>query len=174
MKIPFDIGNIPGPEMAEIATPRAMGRAIRNAKRPLLVVGSEALEDGLLDKAIAIGKKGVTIAATAHSMKGFVEAGYTENVHMCGLHELQHNLASPDWKGFDGKGGYDLVILFGVIYYSGSQFLCSVKNNATDPLIRRISIDRYYHPNAWMTGGNISRKHDEQYIAMLDEVIENI
>lgn len=174
MEIPFDIGNISGPENARVSRPEALGRVIKNAKRPLLVVGSEILDDGLIEKAITIGKKGTPIAATAHSMKGFVDAGYTENVYLTGLHELANNIESRDWMGFDKKGGYDIVAVLGGIYYSTSQFLIALKNFATDPIVRCISIDRYYHPAARMSFGNISRKHTDEFKKMLDRVIENI
>ncbi|RLG26719.1 CO dehydrogenase/acetyl-CoA synthase complex subunit epsilon [Methanosarcinales archaeon] len=174
MNIPFDIGNISGPEMGRVATPEAIGRAIKTAKRPLLVVGSEILEDGLIDTAIAIGKKGVPIAATAHSMQGFVGAGYTDNVHLVGLHELANNIKSPDWMGFDGEGGYDLVAVLGGIYYSTSQFLIAIKNCAIDPIVRGVSIDRYYHIAARMTFDNISRKRTDEFKEMLGRVVQSI
>jgi len=174
MDIPFDIGNISGPEMGRVATPEALGRAIKNAKRPLLVVGSEILEDGLIDTAITIGKKGIPIAATAHSMQGFVDAGYTDNVHLAGLHELANNIKSPDWMGFDEKGGYDLVVVLGGIYYSMSQFLIGIKNFATDPLVRCVSIDRYYHIAARMTFNNISRKRTDEFKELLGRVVQSI
>ena len=77
MEIPFDVANIPGPEMGEVAPPEVIGNYISSAKRPLLVVGSEILRDDFfLEIAIEIGKKGIPIAATGHSIRGFVEKGY--------------------------------------------------------------------------------------------------
>lgn len=171
--IPFDIGNIPGPEAGRVADPFVIGNAIASAKRPLLVVGAEILEDGLIEKAIEIGKKGVSIAATGHSIKGFVEKGYDGATYM-GLHELANFLKDPEWAGLDGEGNYDMVIVLGVKYYTATQMLVALKNFATEPLMRMVSIDRYYHPNARLTFNNISRKNSEIFINALDEVISRL
>lgn len=74
MEIPFDMANIPGPEMGGVAPPEVMGSYISSAKRPLLVVGSEILRDDFfIEIAIELGKKGIPIAATGHSIRGFVK-----------------------------------------------------------------------------------------------------
>ncbi len=175
MEAPFDIANIPGPEMGRIATPEVMGSCISSAKRPLLVVGSEILrEDFFLEKAIEIGKKGIPIAATGHSIKGFVEKGYTENVIYYNLHDLTNCLRDPNWKGLDGKGNYDLVIFFGIVYYHASQMLSCIKNFGINPLIRTISIDRYYHPQARMSFPNIAPKQEKMYKDMLNKLVDKI
>ncbi len=170
--IPFDPGCVPGPEMARLADPRTIGIAIKRAKRPILVVGAEILKDDLIDKAIEIGKKGTPIAATAHSMKTFVEKGYTDNVFMCNMHPLANNFTRNDWMGFDGKGNYDVIVFLGVTYYWSSQMMSAVKNFATNPLRMAVSIDRYYHPNAKMSFENI--RDTEQFKSMVDEVIAQL
>lgn len=174
MQIPFDIGNVPGPDMGRIARPETISEVITRSERPLLVVGSETLEDDLMDKAIEIGKKGIPIAATGHSIKGFVEKGYVENVHLFSLHDLTNRLRDPNWTGIDGKGNYDLVIFFGIIYYFASQMMSCLKNFAIDPMIRVVSIDKYYHPHARMTFPNIHPTEKDTYVNMLDKVIEHI
>ena len=171
--IPFDIGNIPGPEAGRVVGASVIGNAIARAKKPLLVVGAEILEDGLIEKAIEIGKKGVPIAATGHSIKGFIEKGYDGATYM-GLHELTNFLRDPEWEGLDGGGNYDMVIVLGVKYYTATQMLVALKNFATEPLMRMVSIDRYYHPNARLTFNNISRKNDELFMNALDEVISKL
>ncbi|MHC1584892.1 MAG: CO dehydrogenase/acetyl-CoA synthase complex subunit epsilon, partial [Candidatus Syntropharchaeia archaeon] len=143
LEIPFDVANIPGYEMGRVVPPEVMGSVISTAKRPLLVVGAEVLEDDLIEKAIEIGKKGIPIAATGHSTVGFVEKGYDGFTYIP-LHELTNCLRDPEWKGLDGKGNYDLVIFFGITYYLASQMLSCIKNFCTNPLMKAISIDRYY------------------------------
>lgn len=173
MEKPFDTANIPGPEMGKISNPNVMGKLISRAKRPLLIVGAEILEDGLIDKAIEMSKKGIPIAATGHSCAGFVDKGYNEFTYF-GLHELTNCLRDPDWKGLDEEGNYDVVIFLGITYYLASQMLSTVKNFCTSPRIRGISIDRYYHPNAGMSFDNYGPQKMDEYKSMLDEVIENI
>jgi len=174
-EIPFDVANIPGPETGEVVAPEVIGSYISSAKRPLLVVGSEILRDGFfVEIAIELGKKGIPIAATGHSIKGFVEKSYSENVQYYNLHELTNCLRDPNWKGLDGKGNYDFVIFFGIIYYYASQMLSCIKNFATDPLVRAVSIDRYYHPNARMGFTNITPRQEEDYKVMLNRVVGSI
>jgi acetyl-CoA decarbonylase/synthase complex subunit epsilon len=68
--IPFEMAQIPGPEMAKTYMPKVIGAIIRKAKRPLLVVGAELFDDPIMfDKMIEIGKMGIPIAATAHSVR---------------------------------------------------------------------------------------------------------
>ncbi|MHC1623076.1 MAG: CO dehydrogenase/acetyl-CoA synthase complex subunit epsilon [Candidatus Methanospirareceae archaeon] len=175
MEIPFDVANVPGPEMGGVVAPEVIGKIISNATRPLLVVGSEILWDGFFIKiAIEIGKRGIPIAATGHSISGFIEKGYTDNVTYYNLHELTNCLRDPNWTGLDGKGNYDFVIFFGILYYYASQMLSCIKNFAIDPLIRAVSIDCYYHPNARMSFTNITPRQEEVYKDMLNRLVKSI
>ena len=175
IEIPFDVANIAGPEMGDVAPPEVIGSYISSARKPLLAVGSEMLRDDFfVEIAIEIGKKGIPIAATGHSIRGFVENEYTENVYYYNLHELTNCLRDPNWKGLDGEGNYDFVIFYGIIYYYASQMLSCLKNFATEPLVRTVSIDRYYHPNARMSFTNIMPRMEDEYKAMLDKLVESI
>lgn len=171
--IPFDAANIPGPVAytGRVAPPRTIGSAIASAKRPLLIVGSEVTRDGVMERAIEIGKKGIPITATAHSIKSFVEKGYDDAKYFW-MHNLTACLLDTEWKGLDDKGSYDLVIFMGMNYYFASQMMSAIKNFATEPLMNVVSIDRYYHPNARMSLGHI--RDDEEYLKMLDEVIAQL
>ena len=100
--IPFEMAQVPGPEQAKCYMPKVMGAIIKKAKRPLLVVGAELFDDPIMfDKMIEIGKMGIPIAATAHSVKGFVDRGYMDQ-------RLSDRPASPDQlpplPGLDGTG----------------------------------------------------------------------
>jgi acetyl-CoA decarbonylase/synthase complex subunit epsilon len=174
MEVAFDVANVPGPEMGGTAPPEVIGRYITSARRPLLVVGSELLRgDFFIEIAIEIGKKGIPIAATGHSIRGFVEKGYTENVYYYNLHELTNCLRDPNWKGLDGAGNYDFVIFYGIIYYYASQMLSCLKNFATEPLMHTVSIDRYYHPNARMSFTNIMPRMEDEYKDMLKKFVRS-
>jgi len=128
----------------------------------------------MFDKAIAIGKTGVPIAATAHSIKGFIERSYgpeENNVYMIGLHPLTNYHRFKDWQGLDGKGQYDEVIFMGIFYKFASAMFSALKNFNRD--IKRVSIDRYYHVNADMTFGNLAFE-PEKYHEAVDEVIAKL
>ena len=167
--IPFEMAQIPGPEMAKTYMPKVIGAIIKKAKKPILVVGAELFDDPVMfDKAIEIGKTGIPIAATAHSVKGFVERNYLDNVYQIGLHPLTANIRYEDYKGLDGKGNYDVVIFMGIFYKFANAMFSTLKHFNRN--IKRVSIDRYYHVNADMTFGNMAFNPDD-YHAAVDEVI---
>ncbi|TRZ68129.1 MAG: CO dehydrogenase/acetyl-CoA synthase complex subunit epsilon [Methanothrix sp.] len=167
--IPFDMATSIGPEISKTYNTKVIGAIIKKSKRPLLIAGAEFFEDPVMfDKAIEIGKTGVTIAATAHTIKAYIEKGYTENVYSIGFHPLAGYLRFKDWMGLDGEGHYDTVIFAGLNYKFASATINALKNFNRD--IRRVSIDRYYHPNADMTFGNMAFKPDDYHEAV-DEVI---
>ncbi len=164
--VPFETGNIPGPKMARAVMPAVPGKMLARAKRPLLIVGSEVHDKDMLARAIAIGKAGVQIAAVGNSYTSLGDKGL--DVHYANMHALASYICDPGWKGLDGKGNYDLVVFFGITYYYASQAISALKNFSN---IKVISIDRYYHPNADMSFGNLK---DDVFIAALDEVIKEL
>ncbi|MDP2841254.1 MAG: CO dehydrogenase/acetyl-CoA synthase complex subunit epsilon [Candidatus Methanoperedens sp.] len=164
--VPFDTGNIPGPKMARAVMPAVPGKMLARAKRPLLIVGSLVHDKDVLARAIAIGQTGIQIAAVGNSYTSLGDKGL--DVHYINMHALASYLCDPEWKGLDGKGNYDLVVFFGITYYYASQAISALKNFSN---IKVISIDRYYHPNADMSFGNLK---DDVFIAALDEVIKEI
>ncbi len=164
--VPFDTGNIPGPRMGRAVMPAVPGKMLARAKRPLLIVGSKIHDKEVLEKAVAIGRAGVQIAAVGNAYISLGGKGL--DVHYANMHALASYLCDPNWKGLDGKGGYDLVVFFGITYYYASQAISALKNFSN---IKVISIDRYYHPNADMSFGNLK---DDVFIAALDEIIKEL
>jgi acetyl-CoA decarbonylase/synthase complex subunit epsilon len=151
MAIPWQTGNIVGPKNALLLNPEHGARLLKTAKRPLIVVGAHATKPavGLSDLAeyvlrLARAMK-AQIAASPSIQPQFSGAGST-NVVGLGLEDLTNRLKDKQWKGFDGKGGYDCVLLIGGVYYFQSQMLATLKNFA--PYIRTVSLDRFYQPNA--------------------------
>ncbi len=164
--VPFDTGNIPGPKTARAVMPSVSGKLLARAKRPLLIVGSQVHSEEMLSKVIAIGKKGITIAAVGNSYRSLFDKGL--DVHYINLHALASYLCDPSWKGFDGKGNYDVVAFFGITYYYASQAISALKNFSK---IKVISIDKYYHPNADISFGNLK---NDVFMEALDEVIAEL
>lgn len=164
--VPFDTGNIPGPKMARAVMPAVPGKMLAKAKRPLLIVGSEIEDEDVLARVVAIGKTGIQIASVGDSYKYLGDKGL--DAYYANMHALASYLCDPEWPGLDGKGGYDLVVFFGITYYYASQAISALKNFSK---IRVISIDKYYHPNADMSFGNLKK---DVFIAALDEVIKEL
>ena len=164
--VPFDTGNIPGPKMARAVMPSVSGKMLAKAKRPLLIVGSQVHDEEVLARAVALGKTGVQIAAVGNAYASLGNKGL--DVHYANMHALASYLCDPNWKGLDGKGNYDLVVFFGLTYYYASQAISALKNFSN---IRVISLDKYYHPNADMSFGNLK---NDVFIAALDEVLKEL
>lgn len=164
--VPFDTGNIPGPKMAKAVMPAVPGKMLARAKRPLLIVGSEVHDKDVLARVIAMGNTGIQIAAVGNSYTSLGNKGL--DVHYVNMHALASYLCDVNWKGLDGKGGYDLVVFFGITYYYASQAISALKNFSN---IKVISIDRYYHPNADMSFGNLK---NDVFLAALDEIIKEL
>lgn len=164
--VPFNTGNIPGPKMARAVMPAVPGKMLAKAKRPLLIVGSEIDDVEVLARVVTLGKAGIQIASVGDSYIYLADKGL--DAHYVNMHALASYLCDSQWPGLDGKGGYDLVVFFGITYYYASQAISALKNFSK---IRVISIDKYYHPNADMSFGNLKK---DVFIAALDEVIKEL
>ncbi len=164
--VPFDKANIPGPKMAKAVKAEVAGKFISKAKRPLLIVGTAAGDDGVIEIVRTMAGKGIPVAATGSSLKRLNEEGI--DATYVNLHALVSYLQDSDWKGFDGKGGYDTTIFLGHTYYYASQLMSTLKNFTK---IKVISIDRHYHPNAGQSFGNLK---PEDFIRALDVVVAQL
>lgn len=164
--IPFDRGNIPGPRIAKPTKADVAGKLISKAKRPLLIVGTAAGEEDLLEIVKMMAEKGIPVAATGSSMEKLVKEGI--KAAYVNLHALVSYIKDPNWKGFDGNGGYDTAIFLGHNYYHASQLMSTLKNFTN---INVISIDRYFHPNAKQSFGNLKK---EDHVKALHEVAAQI
>lgn len=163
---------IAGPKKAFVVPkPEVVAAMVKRSRRPLLVVGSEAMKaqtkDGdLIDTATRLHRKGkVTIVATGHLISEFRNRK-VEGVNSMPLMNLGDRLKDPDWKGFDGKGQYDLVIFAGLRYYLEWLVLNGLKHFATG--LTTISLDASYHPNASWSLGNMS---EEEWKEALDNIV---
>ncbi len=166
----WNLADVAGPKQARVTKPEILAALVKKAKRPILIVGAEILQNGVIDRVIEIGKKGIPVAATAHTVKTFLEKGYTPVSGDLGLHEVTNLLKDPEWKGFDGQGNYDMVIFLGITYYFASRMLSTLKHFA--PHLRAYSIDRYYHVNAVMSLDNIFE--EQKFIEALDIFVSKL
>jgi acetyl-CoA decarbonylase/synthase complex subunit epsilon len=166
---------IPGPKKALIL-PNAEVAAtmIKKAKRPLIVVGSEATKvatkDGdLVDSTIRVMKgRKITVVATAHLVAEFRKRK-ADRILSMPLMNLGDRLRDPHWKGFDGKGRYDLAVFAGLPYYLEWLILSGLKNFARD--FKTVSLDRTYQPNAsWSMGFMIEKEWKE----VMDKIVSSL
>lgn len=164
---------IPGPKKAHvIPQPKVAASMIKKAKRPLLVVGSNApkvkTNDGdLVDSAIRFLKTGVAIVATGHLAKTFRDRG-TE-VYSMPFMNLGDRLRDPGWAGFDGEGPYDIVLFVGTLYYMEWLVQSGLKSFAQD--LRTVSLGNTYQPNASWSMGSMPVKN---WLTALDEILKEL
>jgi acetyl-CoA decarbonylase/synthase complex subunit epsilon len=166
-------GEIPGPKSALlIPQPKVAASMLKKAKRPLLVVGSDApnvkTNDGdMVDSAIRFLRAGVTVVATGHLTKIFRERG--AEVHSMQFMNLGDRLSDPDWKGLDGEGPYDIVFFMGAPYYMEWLVQSGLKNFA--PNLRTVSLGNSYQPNASWSMGSAPTK---DWLNALDEIMKEL
>ena len=176
MATPWQISWPKGPKVASRLIPKAAGRMIARAKRPLFIVGVKSAEeelDGkkLIDYVIEIAKavkNGVTVVATGHTVKEFLDRGFEPDSWMGAL-DITNRIRDPEWKGLDGAGPYDLVAVMGIPYPFQAQILSTMKHFT--PGLLTISLDRYYHPNARFSFQNL---HVDKWKEGLEEILKII
>ncbi|MEM1722725.1 MAG: CO dehydrogenase/acetyl-CoA synthase complex subunit epsilon [Candidatus Jordarchaeales archaeon] len=167
--IPWQLANVQGPKTAKtINNAKVVAARIKKKKNPILIAGPNITKEvegkKLIDYAIEMGKAGITIVATAHTVREFIKAGFP-NVVSLGLSDITNRLRDPNWKGFDGKGKPDLVLYLGGLYYTQNQSLSALKHFSD---VETISLDREYHPNADWSFGNLNPK---EWKEIMDELI---
>jgi len=158
---PWQTAEIPGPTKALIITkPEVVVAMVKKAKRPILIVGHEAVEsdlgeERLIDYLIRLAKTAkIPVIATAHVVGEFVKRGYSSAVEMSAV-DITNRLQDSEWKGLDGKGQYDLALFTGLPYYMEWTILSSIKHFSN---LKTITLDRFYQPHATWSFPNLSQK----------------
>ncbi len=159
-----------GPEQARPVLPDVAARIVKNAKRPVLVIGAriQELNGALIERTIRLANtRSMPIVATAHSGKFLAERGFKNYVEM-GVVEATNALTDEEWKGIDGNGKPDLVMVLGAHLDLMNATFQSLKNFSDIP---SLSIDRYFMSNATYSLPNLT---EEIWLAYLDELIEKV
>ena len=159
---PWQKAEIAGPKKALlILKPAVVVALMKRAKRPILIVGHQAIEDysddvKMIDFAIRISKTaGIPLVATAHLVAEFIKKGFQPTASMSAM-DIGNRLKDPSWKGLDGKGPYDLALFMGLPYYMEFVILAGLKHFS--PTLKTISLDRYYNPHALWSFPNLAVK----------------
>ena len=158
---PWQTAEIPGPTKALVITkPEVVVAMVKKAKRPILIVGHEAVdsdlgEEKLIDYIIRLAKTTkIPVVATAHIVGEFVKRGYSPTAWMPAV-DITNRLQDEEWKGLDGKGQYDLALFTGLPYYMAWTILSSMKHFSN---LKTITLDRFYQPHATWSFPNLSKK----------------
>jgi acetyl-CoA decarbonylase/synthase complex subunit epsilon len=168
---PWQTAETPGPEKALVITkPEIVAALLKRAKHPIMIVGHGILgcnlgKEEMIDYVIRLARlSGVTVVATSHIVKEFVEKGFQPAVSISAI-EIADRLRDPSWKGFEGNGQYDLAIFLGFPYYMEWLILSGLKNFSPD--LKTVSLDKFYQPNASWSFPNIST---EEWINNLNAI----
>jgi acetyl-CoA decarbonylase/synthase complex subunit epsilon len=169
---PWQKAEIPGPIKAlPITKPEVIAAMIKKSKRPILLIGNKALEsNGFgIEFSIKLAKiLEVSTVATAHTLKEFKRRGFQPTSWMSFM-DIANRLSDPEWKGLDGKGNYDLVLLLGFDYYLQWTVLSSLKHFANH--LKTVSLDRFYQPHANWSLINFSI---DEWKKFLTEVLDRL
>ena len=134
-----------------ITKPEVAVAIIKKASRPILVVGSNAVEremEGrqLIDYLIDFARVSqIPVVATAHMISEFIKRGFQTAASMSAM-DIGNRLVDPEWKGIDGKGPHDVALFVGLPYYMEALILSGLKHLA--PQLKTITLDNLYHPHA--------------------------
>ncbi|MHA1249290.1 MAG: CO dehydrogenase/acetyl-CoA synthase complex subunit epsilon [Candidatus Helarchaeota archaeon] len=172
--LPWRKTHINGPITATpITKPEVIGKLIKKAKRPLLIVGGYEYNVDVgngkkyVDLLIEIAKKkNIPVVATTEVAKIFIENG-VKPVAIMSVSNTIHRICDEEWKGFDGKGHYDWIIIAAMVYYLQSQAFSAMKHFSYK-WSKGVSLDRYFQPNATFSLANF--KVDEWKKAINDIV----
>ncbi len=134
---------------------------VKRAKRPILIVGHEAVDidvgnEKLIDYTIRLGKMAhIPLVATAHIVGEFIKRGFPPAAWMPAV-DITNRLQDPGWKGLDGKGQYDLALFTGLPIYMQWILFSTLKHFARN--LKTISLDTSYQPHATWSFPNMSSK----------------
>ncbi|RLG46940.1 MAG: CO dehydrogenase/acetyl-CoA synthase complex subunit epsilon [Thermoproteota archaeon] len=172
---PFQTAEIPGPLKAiPVERPQTVAGIIKNAKRPIVIMGSKTFDiapEKTLKDILEISKEvEAEVVVTGGINKKFEEIGVKEFKSMRAM-ELADRLRDPEWKGFDGKGNYDLAIFVGFRYYYSWLILSGLKHFSPEGF-KTLSIDPYYQPHATFSLYNMKIDAWASYISSIKESLK--
>ncbi|OYT47430.1 CO dehydrogenase/acetyl-CoA synthase complex subunit epsilon [Candidatus Bathyarchaeota archaeon ex4484_231] len=172
---PWQTAEIPGPKKAlVISKPEIVAGMVKRAKRPILIVGHKASEteigeEKMIDYLIRFAEvSNVTVVATAHVVKEFVNRGFQPATWMP-IVDIANRLKDAEWKGLDGKGRYDLALFVGIPYYMEWLILSGLKHFSSE--LKTVSLDKHYQPHASWSFPNITV---EKWKENLDVIVDKL
>jgi len=158
-----------------LSNPDQALRVIREAKRPILVVGHESVEGGdgrekPISYIIRFAKaSNIPVVATAHTVREFNLRGFSPAGSMPAV-DIATRLRDPSWEGLDGNGPYDLVIIMGMPYYMEWLLFAGLKHFSNN--LTLVSLDRFYQPHATWSFPNISLRRWQKNIDEMTAQLE--
>lgn len=143
-----------------ITNPAVLAALIRKAEHPVVIAGHLVVQPGKVGDTLTrfirdLGGLKIPVVSTAHTYRELKERGITPVASM-GVMEIIQRLCDPEWKGINGTGPHDLILLTGLSYSLCSVLLSGLKQGARNS--KTVTLDPKYHPNASWSMPN--RKED--------------
>jgi len=167
----WQTAEVAGPTKALVITkPEVVVAMVKRAKRPILVVGHEAVDidvgnEKLIDYTIRLAKTArVPVVATAHIVGEFIKRSFPPAAWMPAV-DITNRLQDPEWKGLDGKGQYDVALFVGLPLYMQWILFSTLKHFALN--LKTISLDRFYQPHATWSFPNMSLEDWNESLQMM-------
>ena len=149
---PWALAEVSGSKKAMIiSNANVAADLIKNAIRPVLVVGSNAAETeyegkNLIEYLIEFARKAaIPVVATGQTVNEFLKRGYTPSASMSAT-EIGCRLVDPEWMGVESQGQHDMVLFVGLPIPTTVELLSGLKNFA--PKLKAINLDNMYTPHA--------------------------
>ncbi len=159
---PWQTAETCGPTKAKsIEKVVVVGALLKKAKKPLLIVGTNAITEktgkkSMIDYFIELSKTAnIPIVATAQTIKSFKEKGFDNAYSINGM-EITYLLTDPDWMVAPKKGPHDLVMTYGFPYYYEWLMLSALINFSAH--IKTVTLGRYYQPHATWSFPNLKKQ----------------
>jgi len=158
---PWRRAETPGPVRALVITrPGDVLAAMKKAKNPILVVGSEVVKIDLgngkkpIDYVLRIAKATkIPVITTAQMIGEFLKRDFQPTAWMSAM-DIGNRLTDPNWS-VSGQGkSHDLALFIGIPYTMDWLIQSGLKSFA--PHIKTMSLDRFYEPNANWSFANLS------------------
>ncbi len=154
-----------GPKKAIPVKPEGVAKIISRAEHPSLAIGALIVEnDRLIEFVERLSKAGISIVATAHSIKYTTERGIP--AYKAGVVEVTNLLTDPSWEGFDSKGKPDVLLVMAINLDLENATFESLKNYSD---VKSICIDRYFMINATYSFPSLTEKIWIEYLERLCE-----
>ncbi len=166
MPIPWQRANVPGWVQAKELKTEGLVDLISKAEKPILIVSKfEEFEEKIVKSLLEKLASKATVIFTPWAMKYF--KGKIQPDVIFGLAEITQRL-TKDWTTSNGDNEpYDLILYFGSYYYHQSQMHSALKHFLPETL--RISLNRYYSPNASYSFNNFTEK---RWTITMNKVLE--
>lgn len=168
LKKPWQTAEVAGPQKAVvIINPKTAADIIKKANRPVLVVGSKAVEidlegKNLIDYIVEFAcETNIPIIAVSSTAGEFIKRGYKPSTWLSAI-EIGSRLVDKSWMGVDGCGPHDMVLFIGFPYYVGAELLSALKHYAQG--LTTVNLDNMYHPHAKWSLPNLELKDWVNYL----------